>query len=88
VQYITIGLPEELTEALASSGSDLSRAALEALATEAYRERKISHSQLRQLLGLDTRMEVDAFLKKRGVEIEYTYEDLQRDLETLTRHGA
>jgi predicted HTH domain antitoxin len=88
MQYITIGLPEELTEALASSGGDLSRAALEALATEAYRERKISHAQLRHLLGLETRMEVDAFLKERGVELEYTYEDLQRDLETLARHGA
>jgi len=33
-------------------------------------------------------MEVDAFLKERGVELEYTYEDLQRDLETLTRLGA
>jgi predicted HTH domain antitoxin len=88
MQYITIGLPEELTEALVRSGGDLSRAALEALATEAYREHKISHSQLRQLLGFDTRMEVDSFLKERGVELEYTYEDLQRDLETLTRLGA
>ena len=88
MQYITIGLPEELTEALASSGGDLSRAALEALATEAFRERKISHAQLRQLLGFETRMEVDSFLKNRGVELEYTYEDLQRDLETLTRLGA
>lgn len=88
MQYITIGLPEELTGALAPSGGDLSRAALEALATEAYRERKISHAQLRNLLGLETRMEVDAFLKERGVELEYTYEDLQRDLETLARHGA
>ncbi len=88
MQYITIGLPEELTEALARSGGDLSRAALEALATEAYRERKISYAQLRQLLGFDTRVEVDSFLKDRGVELEYTYEDLQRDLETLTRLGA
>ena len=88
MQYITIGLPEELTEALASSGGDLSRAALEALATEAYRERKISRAQLRQLLGFDTRMEVDSFLKNRGVELEYSYEDLQRDLETLPRLGA
>ena len=63
MQYITIGLPEELTEALSRTGSDLSRAALEALATEAYRERKISHTQLGQLLGFETRMEVDAFLK-------------------------
>ena len=88
MQYVTIGLPEELTEALARSGRDLSRAALEALATEAYRERKISHAQLRQLLGFETRMEVDSFLKDRAVELEYTHEDLQRDLETLTRLGA
>jgi hypothetical protein len=33
-------------------------------------------------------MEVDSFLKDRGVELEYAYEDLQRDLETLTRLGA
>ena len=88
MQYVTIALPEELTQALASSNADLSRAALEALATEAYRERKISHAQLRQLLGFETRMEADSFLKDRGVELEYTYEDLQRDLQTLTRLGA
>jgi predicted HTH domain antitoxin len=88
MQYVTIGLPDELTEALASRGGDLSRAALEALATEAYRERKISHAQLGQLLGFETPMEVDGFLKERGVELEYTAEDLQRDLDTLTRLGA
>jgi predicted HTH domain antitoxin len=85
---VTLHLPDELLEALAAPGVDISRAAFEALAAEAYREQKISHSQLRRLLGYETRMEVDAFLKERGVELEYTYEDLQRDLETLTRHGA
>ena len=88
MQFVTIGLPDELSDALASRGGDLSRAALESLATEAYRERKISHAQLRQLLGFETRMEVDHFLKDRGVELEYSAEDLQRDLETLTRLGA
>jgi predicted HTH domain antitoxin len=33
-------------------------------------------------------MEVDQFLKDRGVELEYTAEDLQRDLDTLARLGA
>ena len=61
---------------------------LEALATEAYREGKISHSQLRRLLGLQTRTDVDAFLKDRGVELEYTAEDLERDRETLKRFGV
>lgn len=79
MQHITIAVPDELLEALAAPGQDVPRAALEALAAEAYRERKISHSQLRRLLGFQTRMEVDAFLKERGVELEYTLEDLERE---------
>ena len=88
MQYVTIGLSEELLAALASPSGDLSRAALEALTTEAYREGKISHAQLRRLLGFQTRTEVDAFLKDRGVELEYTAEDLERDRETLKRFGV
>ncbi len=60
---VTVHLPDELLEALAAPGVDISRAAFEALAAEAYREQKISHSQLRRLLGYETRMEFDAFLK-------------------------
>ena len=88
MEYVTIGLSDELLAALASPSGDLSRAALEALATEAYREGKISHSQLRRLLGLQTGTDVDAFLKNRGVELEYTAEDLERDRETLKRFGV
>jgi hypothetical protein len=87
MHYVTIGLPDELLEALAAPGADLPRAAFEAMAAEAYRERKISHSQLRRLLGFETRMEVDAFLKGRGVELEYTAEDLERDRETHRELG-
>jgi chromosome segregation and condensation protein ScpB len=67
--------PDELSAALASPGQDLSRSAFEALALTAYRELKITAAQLRQLLGYETRMEVDTLLKKRGVELEYTKED-------------
>jgi chromosome segregation and condensation protein ScpB len=58
MRHVTIALPDELSEALAAPGQDLSRAAFEALALAAYRERKISAAQLRQLLGYETRMEV------------------------------
>lgn len=88
MEYVTIGLSDELLAALASPSGDLSRAALEALATEAYREGKISHSQLRRLLGLQTDTDTDAFLKNRGVELEYTAEDLERDRQTLRRFGV
>jgi hypothetical protein len=59
----------------------LTRRAFDALALAAYRERK-SAAQLRHLLGYETRLEVDAFLKQHGVELEYTLEDLERDRET------
>jgi hypothetical protein len=83
----SVALPEELSAALAASGQDLSPAALEALALAAYRERKISAAQLRQLLGYETQVEVDVFLKSRGVELEYTLEDIERDRETHRQLG-
>ena len=79
VQQLMIELPDELSAALAGPGGDLTRAAYEALALEAYREPKLSTAQLRRVLGYETRMEVDGFLKDHGVELEYTMEDLERD---------
>jgi hypothetical protein len=87
MQHITIALPDELSAALAAPGQDLSRAAFETLTLGAYRERKISVAQLRQLLGYETRMEVDAFLKSHGVELEYTKEEIERDRETHRQLG-
>jgi predicted HTH domain antitoxin len=87
MQQITISLPDELLAAFSAPGQDLSRTALEALAIEAYRTRRISAALLRQLLGFQTRMEVDGFLKDHGVELEYTMEDLERDRETHRQLG-
>ena len=58
-----------------------------ALALAGYRERKISRAQLRQLLGYETRMEVDAFLKSHGVELEYTLQDIERNRKTHQQLG-
>ena len=87
MRHVTIALPDELSAALAAHGQDLSRAAFEAPALAANRERKISSVQLRQLLGYETRMEVDAFLKSHDVELEYTLEDIERDRETHRQLG-
>jgi hypothetical protein len=84
MRHVTIAVPDELSAALAAPGQDLTRAAFEALALAAYRERKISAAQL---LGYETRMEVDAFLKSHGVELEYTVEDIERDRETHRQLG-
>jgi hypothetical protein len=81
---ITLEIPDELATALTSSGKDPSRAALEALGLEAYRRRRITGYQLRMLLGIPTRYELDGFLKEHQVET-YTIEDFEHDLETI-RH--
>ncbi len=82
MKHITIAIPDELSAALAGPGDDLCRAAFECLALAAYREGKITTAQLRCLLGYQTRLEVDAFLKEHGVELEYALDDLERDRET------
>jgi len=48
MQHVTISLPDELLGAFSVQGQDFSRAALEALAIEAYRSRKISAALLRR----------------------------------------
>ena len=87
MRSVTITLPEELVDALANAGRDISRAALEALSLEAYLQRRLTAAQLRHLLGYETPMQVDAFLKDHGVELEYSLEDLERDRETHRRLG-
>ena len=87
MEQVTISLPKELLDALSANGEDFSRAALEAIALEAYRIRKITAAQLRAALGLQTRLDLDGFLKNHGVELEYSNEDLERDRETLRKLG-
>ena len=80
-------LPDDLSAALSSSGQELSRSALEALALEAYRERKLTTAQLRRILGFETRYELDGFLKAHAVWLDYTRQDLEQDREAHRRLG-
>jgi predicted HTH domain antitoxin len=75
---ITVGLPNDIAE-----HADPGREALEALAIEGYRCRKLTHFQASQLLGM-TRLEFESFLKARGIyDHSYSIEDFEQDLATL-----
>jgi hypothetical protein len=84
---LILNLPEELRAFLAASSASLERAALEAIALEAYRERQLSTAQLRRLLGFRSRYELDGFLKKHEVWLDYSWRDLEQDRETHRRLG-
>ena len=79
---ISIEIPDDLAASIAPSGQEPSRGVLEAVGLEAFRQRRISAYQLRKLLGIPSRWDLDAFLKERRVE-SYTAEDFEHDLTTL-----
>ena len=79
---ITIELPEDIAVRLESKWKDLPRAALESLALEAYRSHALTAAQLRRLLGFETRMQVDAFLKEHEI-FDSSASDFELDRETL-----
>jgi hypothetical protein len=80
---ISLDIPDDLVQQLAEEGKDLSRAALEALAIDAYRMERITGFQLRTLLGIPSRYDLDGFLKQHGVMLEYTIEDFEKDRKIL-----
>jgi hypothetical protein len=79
---VTLNVPDELLAAITPANGDPGRAALEAMALEAYRERQITAYQLRNILGIRSRFDLDGFLKLHEVET-YTAEDFEHDLENL-----
>lgn len=81
---ITIEIPEELVSSMLAA-PDRARAALEAIAIEAYREHRLTGYQLRQLLGIRSCDEMDGVLKRHQVWLEYSMEDFEREREVGER---
>ena len=79
---IHLDIPEEFARHLAPDGKGLARAALEALAANAVRSGRLTHFQARCLLGIQSRYEMDGFLKAHGVLFDLTLEDVQKDSDT------
>ncbi|HKV48280.1 MAG TPA: UPF0175 family protein [Candidatus Acidoferrales bacterium] len=82
---ITVNIPDEFAKAIAPEGKDPARVALEALALEGYRSEALSESDVRQMLGLGTRMQVHAFLKEHGVYLQYGIEEYEQDVESARK---
>jgi hypothetical protein len=84
---LTVEIPDDLAGRLNASGGDLSRRALETLGLEEYKSGRITKAELRRLLGLSSRYELDGFLKAHQVWVDYTVEDFRRELQDLKRLG-
>lgn len=79
---VTLDVPEDIAPLLGQSPAGLTRAALEALALEGLRSGKISLAQARRLLGIESRYDMDGFLKAHQILLPLTIEEVERDAET------
>jgi hypothetical protein len=82
---IGIELPEDIAEDLQAEWKDLPRHALEAIALEGYRSGALTESQVRRVLGFETRLEVNSFLRNHGVY--YNYKPSEIDEEIRSNEG-
>jgi len=99
---LTLELPDSIAQALSVPGdADLSRKALEALAIEGFREKKLSQFQVGQLLGL-SRIDAENLLARHADLYDYDHfrrqqaeavfarlpADEQAAIEALARSGG
>jgi predicted HTH domain antitoxin len=86
---VTVEIPDDMAQSLAVPGQEPARTTLEAVAIEGYRSGALTASQIRRLLGYETRYELDGFLKAHNVwEHSYSLDDLEQDRRTLSQFEA
>lgn len=78
---VTVSLPDEI---LANESGDIARRVLEQVAIIGFKTGQLSTSQVRRLLGFDSRLQVHEFLANHGVPwIDYDEEEIRREVQTL-----
>jgi hypothetical protein len=82
---IGIELPEDIAQGLQAEWKDLPRHALEAIALEGYRSGALTESQIRRVLGFESRLEVNSFLREHGVYYNYTPAEIDQEIATNER---
>ncbi len=83
---VTLELPDEIAQALAAHGEDLSRRALEGLAVAGYQQESLSQLQVGQLLGL-SRIETEDFLARHADLYTSDPSELRREAQAFEAYG-
>lgn len=76
---VHLEIPEDLARRIGSDADGVTRAALEAIALEGVRSGKLTVSQARRLLRIESRYAMDGFLKAHGVFLDVTLDDVRRN---------
>jgi len=79
---VAFSVPDRLAKRLQERWGDLSERALQAIVADGYREEVLTLREVREVLGHSTRLETEQFLKARGILLEMTEEELEKDART------
>ena len=80
---VAIQIPDDIGRLLEGLTGDVSRAVLQAVAVEAYRTGAITAAQVQQMLDLPSRWATESFLHRSKAYLDYTTEDLERDIAAI-----
>ena len=81
---VTVKMPDEVARQWGETPEAVGRHVMEDAAIEGYRAGRLSHRQVGKVLGLDY-WQTEAFLKERGVPVNYSAADLDADNATLDK---
>ena len=81
---VRMELPDEVARQWGDTPDAVGRHIMEDAAIEGYRAGRLSHRQVGETLGLDY-WQTEAFLKERGVPLNYSAADLEADSATLDK---
>ncbi len=84
VMQVTVKMPDQIARQWGDTPDAVGCHVLEDTAMEGYRAGRLSHRQVGELLGLDY-WQTEAFLKERGVPVNYSVADLEADNPTLDK---
>jgi len=81
----TIELPKTFPFATKVKENEMSKFLRHTIATELYREGRVSLGSAAEIAGARNKWEMLTILKEKKVPIDYTAEDAEKDLKTLKR---
>jgi predicted HTH domain antitoxin len=81
---VTVNMPDEVARQWGDTPEAVSRHIVEDAAVEGYRAGRLSQRQVGEVIKLDY-WQTEAFLRERGIQINYSAADLEGDRATLQR---
>lgn len=82
---VAIKVPEDIVRQLEAGWGDVSRRALETLATDGYRSGLLTSADVQRMLDLSSRWEAELFLKREQAYLDYDEDDLLSDIEAIRK---